>query len=115
MGDISTHFSRSEFTCKCGCSQDTVDVVLVATLERVRAHFGNPIHVTSGNRCPAYNAKVGGAKSSQHLLSRAADIQVEGISPARVFAYLDDTDHAGGLGSYPTFTHIDSRSSRARW
>jgi len=114
MGDISTHFSRSEFTCKCGCSQDTVDVVLVAVLERVRAHFNAPIHLTSGNRCPAYNAKVGGAKSSQHLLSRAADIQVDGVSPAQVFAYLDP-DHKGGLGSYPAFTHIDSRSSRARW
>lgn len=114
MGDISTHFSRSEVTCKCGCSQDTIDVVTVAVMEQVRDHFNAPIRVTSGNRCPAYNAKVGGAKSSQHLLGRAVDIQVEGVSPAQVFAYLDPI-HTGGLGSYPTFTHLDSRSSRARW
>ncbi len=114
-GDLSAHFNRSEFSCKCGCSQDTVDTKLIEGLEHVRAHFdGAPITVNSGNRCPAYNASVGGATSSQHLISRAADITVSGSSPEEVYAYLDEW-WPGGLGKYDTFTHVDSRSSRARW
>jgi uncharacterized protein YcbK (DUF882 family) len=114
MGDISKHFSRSELACKCGCGQDTVDVKLVAILEEVRGHFGEPTTITSGNRCEAYNASVGGATGSQHKLSRAADIKVENVAPATVYAYLDP-GHLGGLGSYPGFTHVDSRTGKARW
>jgi len=114
MGDISDHFSRSEFRCRCGCGKDTIDAGLIATLERVRDHFDVPIHVTSGNRCETYNTHVGGAPNSQHLVSRAADIQVSGVSPAAVYAYLAPF-HEGGLGGYPTFTHVDSRDGVARW
>ena len=37
--------------------------------------------ITSGYRTASHNTKVGGSRSSQHLLGRAADIQVQ------------DTDH----------------------
>lgn len=114
MGNLSDHFNRAEFACKCGCGQDTVDAGLLTILEAVRAHFGAPVTVNSGNRCPAYNAKVGGAQNSQHKLSRAADITVKGVSPREVHDWLDGW-HKGGLGAYATFTHVDSRKERARW
>jgi uncharacterized protein YcbK (DUF882 family) len=114
MTAISKHFSRSEFACKCGCGQDTVDAELISVLESIREHFGAPVTVNSGNRCPAYNASVGGATHSQHVLSRAADITVDGYTPLVVHDYLDAT-HQGGLGSYDTFTHVDSRDGMARW
>ena len=34
--------------------------------------------MTSGRRCAAHNAAVGGAKNSQHLQGLAADIRAEG-------------------------------------
>ncbi len=115
MGDISAHFNRSEFSCKCGCSQDTVDAKLIEGLEIIREHFGGAaITISSGNRCPSYNSSVGGAISSQHLISRAADITVSRFSPEEVHAYLD-TWWPGGLGKYDTFTHVDSRSYKTRW
>ncbi len=114
MSQLSKHFNRVEFACKCGCGQDTVDVALLPTLERVRVHFGSPTTIHSGNRCETYNSKVGGAKNSQHKKGRAADISVKGVPPAKVFAYLD-ASHPGGLGEYSTFTHVDSREQRARW
>lgn len=114
MGDLSPHFSRSEFACKCGCGQDTVDAGLLAVLEKVREHFGASVTINSGNRCEAYNQRIGGAKASQHRLSRAADITVRGVDPAEVHAWIDGW-HEGGLGRYPTFTHVDSRSGRTRW
>ncbi len=111
---LSKHFTRSEFACKCGCGQDTIDAELILILEKIRDRFDCPITISSGNRCPKYNRKVGGAKSSQHKLGRAADIQVKGVKPIAVYNYIDFW-HSGGLGSYSSFTHVDSRSSRARW
>ena len=111
---ISKHFRRREFACKCGCGQDTVDAALLVVLERIREHFNAPIRISSGNRCTAYNRKVGGAVRSQHLISRAADIQVIGREPSEVYAWIS-TWHVGGLGRYATFTHVDTRNSRVRW
>ena len=45
-------------------------------LEPTRQHFGWPIQVNSGYRCPLLNAMIGGAKNSQHMKGEAADITV---------------------------------------
>jgi hypothetical protein len=37
MGDLSAHFSRSEFACKCGCGFDDVKPDLIEALEALRA------------------------------------------------------------------------------
>lgn len=48
---------------------------LAAGLEQVRTALGgHPIHVNSGYRCEALNAKIGGAKASRHMSGLAADI-----------------------------------------
>ena len=73
MAQLSQYFKRSEFACKCGCGFDTVDSILLETLEAVRLHFKVPVTITSGCRCLAHNAAVGGAKASQHTLGRASD------------------------------------------
>ena len=111
---ISEHFRRSEFACPCGCGFDTVDATLLEVLERARNYFRAPITITSGCRCPTYNARVGGAKNSQHLRGRAADIVVQGVHPDRVHAFLSMGTES--VGKYDTFTHVDTRSGRAaRW
>jgi uncharacterized protein YcbK (DUF882 family) len=74
MGDLSRHFSRWEFDCPhCG-ALDPIDPLLLIVLERLRGKLGRPLVVVSGFRCPEYNARVGGIKTSQHLYGRAADI-----------------------------------------
>lgn len=47
-------------------------------LEAVRTRLGVPVIVSSGYRCPALNAAVGGQPNSQHLTGQAADF----IAPA---------------------------------
>jgi len=116
MNDLSEHFSRTEFACKCGCGFNTVDVELLDVLLALRSALG-PTTINSACRCPAHNLSVGGAENSQHVLGRAADIVVANTEPEVVVAYLNDW-YPGelGLGSYSTFTHIDSRSNGpARW
>ena len=116
MGDISTHFNRSEFACKCGCGFATVDVKLLSILEAVRVKFDSPLTINSACRCEIHNAKVGGAKGSKHKQGIAADIVVKGVSPNDVHAFLSDY-LAGqhGLGKYNSFTHVDARVIPARW
>lgn len=113
---LSKNFSRAEFACQCGCGQDTVDALLVKVLQDLRDHFGKPVRITSANRCSLHNTAVGGSANSQHLLSRAADVQIEGVEPSLVQEYLlekyaDDF----GIGCYDNFTHVDTREIKARW
>ncbi len=114
---LSKNFYRSEFKCKCGkCDYDTVDAELIEVLQMLRDKFKAPIRITSGNRCPSYNKAIGGAETSCHIKGRAADIQIEGVEPKEVqkhleLMYMD----MYGIGSYETFTHIDTRTKTGRW
>lgn len=44
-------------------------------LDPLRMHWGRPIVVTSGYRCPKLNKVVNGSSTSQHILGQAADIR----------------------------------------
>ena len=114
---LSSNFSRQEFKCKCcKCDYDTVDAELIEVLQSLRGHFNSPIKVTSGNRCYEHNAIVGGSANSYHVRGRAADIQVEGVSPSTVQDHLKLTyPDKFGIGSYRSFTHIDTRTKAGRW
>lgn len=117
MTQLSKNLKRSEFKCKCGsCDYDTVDAELVDVIQDIRDHFGRPVTITSGNRCPAYNKTVGGASKSYHPRGRAADIVVKSTTPLDVYMYLESKyPNQYGLGSYNSFTHIDTRTNKARW
>lgn len=114
---ISEHFKRIEFECSCGCGFDTVDAELLNVLEGIRKHFKEPVIINSACRCPKYNAKVDGSPRSQHLKGRAADIVVRNVKPNIVYSYLNARyPDRYGIGSYHTFTHIDTRTNGpARW
>ena len=86
---LAPGFKVREFRCRDGSDVVMIDQTLVVLLQAIREHFGKPITITSGYRTAAHNAAVGGAKSSQHLLGRAADIQVLDTDPLAVAAALD--------------------------
>lgn len=112
----SDYFKREEFACKCGCGFDTVDAELLEILESIREYFGKPVHINSACRCKEHNRNVGGGKRSQHLYGRAADIDVKDTAPEAVQAFFEAAySERFGMGRYETFTHVDSRSTRARW
>lgn len=117
MGDLSTNFSRHEFACKCGCGADSVDYMTLLILEDIRDHFRRPVIIHSAHRCADYNQEVGGADHSQHPLARAVDFSVDSVHASEVQAYLK-LRYPGmyGIGSYSSFTHIDTRTKGpARW
>ena len=119
---LSPSFKVREFACK-GSDVVLLDDELVVLLQCIREHFGKPITITSGYRTAAHNAKVGGSKSSQHLLGRAADIQVADTDPMVVAAYAESLMPTwGGVGRYPVkagrakgWVHVDTRANKSRW
>ncbi len=117
MGDLSPHFSISELCCK-DCGRCSIEGAFLEALERLRSLGPEPIDVDDGYRCPEHNAAVGGVNDSQHLLGKAADIRIMGLSlqqmydrAVQVTAFLD-----GGIGCYDGgFIHVDNRDGQARW
>ena len=113
---LSANFKVREFACSDGTDPIFIDSDLVNLLQKIRSHFGKPVTITSAYRTPGRNKAVGGKAYSQHLYGRAADIKVSGISPQKVAAYAETLiPKSGGIGIYSTFTHIDTRTTKARW
>lgn len=113
---ISAHFDREEFRCKCPCHGIRIDRQLVTLNEEIRMHYRKPVHIISAFRCKEHNEDVGGAPNSQHLLGKATDIMVTGVTPDDVADYVEEKyPNRYGIGRYDTFTHIDVRDTRARW
>lgn len=105
-GDLSEHFSRSEFNQHrdpLPIDQVHVDQRLIEKLEQLRKAIGNrPIKINSGYRSAGYNQKVGGAKHSQHLDGKAADITVEGMTAKE----LQPIARAVGFSFTQTYDHL---------
>lgn len=52
-------------------------------LQPLRDHYGRPIVITSGYRCPELNEAVHGVGESQHLYGCAADLRLPDIDTGR--------------------------------
>ena len=110
---LSKNFHLSEAECKCNsCNETLVDLDHVKKLQQLREDLNASIKITSWYRCPSHNKNVGGSSNSIHKKGSATDIQVSGMHPHEV---QDACEKFDGLGRYDTFTHIDSRGSKARW
>jgi hypothetical protein len=59
-------------------------------LQPVRSHFGLPITINSGYRCPALNEAIGAAKNSQHMVGQAADFEVIGKGNPEIAQWIKD-------------------------
>lgn len=113
---LSKDFTVKEFACKNGADTILIDTQLVEILQKIRDHFGKSVTINSAYRTPSYNASIGSVRNSQHIKGAASDIIVNGVNPMEVAQYAEYLlPNTGGIGLYKTFTHIDVRSTRARW
>jgi len=122
---MTKNFSIGEFNCKCGCIMPDEVLYNVAKLanqlQTIRDVIKTPIQINSAYRCVKHNKAIGGSVSSQHILGKAADIVVRGYDASlEIYPLIEELINEGhilqgGLGDYPTFTHIDIRKTKARW
>lgn len=118
---LSAYFDSTEMDCHGSgcCTQTLINEKLVTYLNKIREHFGKPITITSGYRCPTHNSRVGGATGSRHSKGDAADIVVSGVTPREVAKYAESIGIMG-IGLYETssdghFVHIDTRDTKSFW
>lgn len=121
------YFKEDEFKCKCGKCELPPNVPsdqLVDLLCEIREQFEAPIHINSAYRCPTHNAKVGGAKTSQHTIGSAVDFVVKGVKTEEVYNFVLEKWGEEPLGiaiknnpndEYAGFVHLDTRGKKARW
>ena len=97
--------------------------LLVSLREKLDLRGGHPIGLISGYRSPHTNAMLraaggehtGVASQSQHMLGKATDIMIPGVSLDRLHGAALALG-GGGVGYYPRdgFVHVDSGPVR-RW
>jgi uncharacterized protein YcbK (DUF882 family) len=118
---LSEHFVSTEFDCHCknkACTSTLIDTDLINKLEELRVKWGQPIHIISGYRCSAHNAKVGGKVGSYHLVGKAADIDTSTLQDVLGLDNIVlDCQVFDGLGvNYKqNFAHVDTRGYRVRF
>lgn len=121
--NLTENFSLSEFASRgTPVPEPYLSNVkrLAENLQVLRNYLGKPIQINSAYRTLAHNTSVNGAKNSQHLVAKAADITVKGLKPNEVYCAVETLIaqgqmQQGGLGLYPTFVHYDVRDTRNRW
>ena len=84
---------------------------------RISKSLGRPLIINSGFRSPAYNAQQSGAaKNSYHMKGLALDCSRSAyggdFASGEKFIKLASQAGAGGIGTYPSFIHIDAGPRR---
>lgn len=101
--------------CRLTGKETSVSLKLLEILDAVEDRFGKRgIILLSGYRTPTLNRQLpGAARWSMHMLGWAADIRIQGYSPAKVTSCAKKL-RSGGVGHYPdaAFTHLDSGHTR---
>lgn len=102
---LSPHFTLEEFTHSATAFRKKIDntpsqesianirYLCAHVLEPIRAHFGAPVVITSGYRCPSLCRAIGSKPTSQHTAQRqdaAADFHVVGHSNRDVVEWIRD-------------------------
>ncbi|MBC7980347.1 MAG: DUF882 domain-containing protein [Armatimonadetes bacterium] len=89
-------------------------------VDRISSAMRVPVkEIVSAYRSPAYNSCCAGAKAgSYHQANVAIDVQFETSAynvTAAARSLRDRGLFKGGIGSYPSFTHIDTRGANVNW
>ncbi len=103
---ISNHLSlaevtRSETAKRKGISNtptaehlENFKILAENVFEKIRTHFGVPIHISSGYRSKELNDAIGGSQTSQHSKGQAIDIDMDGsssgVTNADVYNFIKD-------------------------
>jgi uncharacterized protein YcbK (DUF882 family) len=129
--ELTPYWSRT-----CGSTNNSVPpqdlwkniAPTLKVLDRLRQDLGTVIKITSSYRDPDYNACVGGVSNSQHRFFMAVDF-VAGMGTPAVWAAklrsyrgqqfvipgIGNYTFKGGIGTYSSFVHLDTRGYNADW
>lgn len=117
-------FERSDAAIKHGISnkmnefeKERAIELCKNVFEPIRAYVGKPIRINSGFRSAALNKRIGGAKTSQHVLGEAMDLD---LHDRDLFEWIidnvefDQLIFEGGTTEKADWFHISYRKGRLR-
>lgn len=118
MGDLSEHFNKREFACKCGKVHEyEMNPELITRLEKLHDLLNaSAIYISSGYRCPEHSKNVGGYFNDAHTKSIAADITATDASgktyDSDTIAEAAEICGFNGIGIISkTAVHVDVRNT----
>ena len=115
------HFSAAEILCKTDKGTNTIPPVdlwaniipTLITLDALRHKLNCPIIINSCYRNKTYNRGVGSTDTSRHVFFNAIDFTARKGSPKdwakALFELKAKGLTVGGIGTYDTFVHLDTR------
>ena len=118
---LNAHFTTRDFQCPCSnpeCVDQKISVEIIDRLMVLRELIQEPLVITSGYRCEAYQAKleaseVSTIKDSPHLDGNAIDVKPTRM-PIKDFVKLAEKLFKSiGIGS--VFIHLDLRDKNQTW
>ena len=84
--------------------------------DEARHRIGRPLRINSAYRNAAYNRAIGGASASIHMRGGALDLSGSPVTLRRILREMREEGlFRGGIGRYPTFTHVDVRGKNVDW
>ena len=116
--DRYKHFSRSEFSCKCGCGQCEMQTDFLNRLQALRMMWGKPMIITSGYRCPNHPVERAKASPGTHAQGIAADVGISGADAISLLRLALESNFTGiGIQQkgHGRFLHLDTRQHPALW
>lgn len=109
------YFSDAELTCKCGCGLLPTPAFRVR-LNGLRVAYGKPLVVSSGSRCPEYNARVSGTGLTGPHTKDACDFAIFGAAALKLIGIAISLEFTGiGVSQKgpqsSRFIHVDDLPS----
>jgi zinc D-Ala-D-Ala carboxypeptidase len=102
-----------KLTCSCGCGRMEMDDDFMHSMDRVRENCGFPFRVTSGFRCPTYNAQVSSTgERGPHTTGRAIDIAAPSSSMRLTIMEAAQLEGFRRFGIAKSFIHLDNLRER---
>ena len=101
-----SYFKKSEFTCKCGCKTNLMDLDFIEDLDRARSFSNIKYKITSGYRCPNHPLSIKNPSSS-HIKGIACDIECKDSNTRAIM--MDALVYADfeRFGLHKSFIHVD--------
>lgn len=93
------------------------DKKLYSAMRKIQKKYGRPLIIESAYRSKKYNDNlrargIKAAKKSMHILCRAIDFRIEGVSTRSLAKYARSLPEVGGVGLYRNWVHIDTGRKR---
>lgn len=116
--DEIRYFTPDEFACRCGeCDSDgaEMDLGFLWKLDQLRTRLKQPLIITSGYRCPAYNDRISTTGiAGPHTTGKASDIGISGKQAHRLLQLAVLGGWFSGIGIHQRgpheerFIHLDT-------